>query len=315
MSTAEDIAPDLPGRIGDTPLLRLDALARRAGGLPEGVTLWAKAEHRNPGGSVKDRAALAMILDGERSGALVSGKAILDATSGNTGIAYAMIGAARGWPVAVCLPSNAGEARKRLLRAWGATVLETDPLTGTDGAQQVARAMALAEPGRWFHPNQYDNPANWRAHAETTAPEIWRQTGGRVTHFLAGLGTTGTFVGTVRGLRHLAGASGLGVRAIAMQPDLPLHGIEGLKHLPTCRVPRIYDPTLADETVTVSTEDALAAQRALRDLEGLDVGVSSGANVHAALAVARSATPGSLVVTILCDRGDRYDEAEGNGAR
>ena len=308
MSTTHDIrftGPDVVDRIGHTPLVRLDAVARHLGGLPDGVELWAKAEHRNPGGSVKDRPARAMILDGERSGTLVRGKAILDATSGNTGIAYAMIGAARGWPVTVCLPKNASAERKALLRSWGATILETDPLEGTDGAQALAAALAHEEPWRWFHPNQYDNPANWQAHATTTAPEIWRQTGGRVTHFVAGLGTTGTFVGTVRGLRR----ERPDLRAIAMQPDAPLHGIEGLKHLPTCRVPLIYDPALADEHVTVSTADARAMQQVLFEEGALDVGTSSGANVHAALALARTLRPGAVVVTVLCDRGDR----EGGG--
>jgi cysteine synthase B len=312
MSTAEDIGPvrDLVARIGNTPLLRLEAVARATGGLPEGVEVHAKAEHLNPGGSVKDRAAWAMILDGERTGKLVPGRAILDATSGNTGIAYAMIGAARGWPVTVCLPRNAGAERKRMLREWGAGIVETDPLTGTDGAQEQARAMAREEPARWFFPNQYDNPANWHAHFATTAPEIWRQTGGRVTHFLAGLGTTGTFVGTTRGLRQYNPA----VRAIALQPDVPLHGIEGLKHLPTARVPGIYVPALADGQRTVSTDEAIAMTRALWREEGLDVGISSGANVHAALALARTLPAGSVVVTVLCDRGDRYPDDDGRTA-
>ena len=301
MSTAEDIAPVPPERIGDTPLLRLEAVARRDGGLPAGVELWAKAEHLNPGGSVKDRAALAMILDGERRGLLVPGRSILDATSGNTGIAYAMIGAARGWPVTVCLPGNASPGRRRLLAARGASVIGTDPLTGTDGAQALARAMARARPDRWFHPDQYDNPANWRAHFATTAPEIWRQSAGRVTHFVAGLGTTGTFVGTVRGLR----VRSADLVAVAVEPDLPLHGIEGLKHLATARVPGIWDPSLADERVAVSTEEALAMQEFLRSDEGLDVGTSAGANVHAALRFARTLPRGSVVVTVLPDRGDR----------
>ena len=247
-----------------------------------------------------------MILDGERTGRLVAGKAILDATSGNTGIAYAMIGAARGWPVTVCLPRNASAERKQILHEWGATILETDPLTGTDGAQERARVMAREEPARWFYADQYNNPANWRAHFESTAPEIWRQTGGRVTHFVAGLGTTGTFVGTTRGLRRLNPA----VRAIALQPDLPLHGIEGLKHLPTSRVPGIYDAALADRQVAVSTADALAMTRLLWLEEGLDVGVSSGANVHTALELARTLPADSVVVTILCDRRDRYPDGE-----
>ena len=306
MSTAPELPPI--GEIGNTPLLALHAVARRLGGLPAGVELWAKAEHLNPGGSVKDRPALAMILEGERTGALAPGKAILDATSGNTGIAYAMIGAARGWPVTVCLPRNASEARKRLLLGWGASIVETDPLEGTDGAQAVAASMVRARPDLWFHPNQYDNPANARAHTETTAPEIWEQTRGRVTHFVAGLGTTGTFVGTTRGLRRFRHD----LRAVAVEPDAPLHGIEGLKHLATCRVPGIYDPSLADARRVVSTEEARATRALLFATEGLDVGTSSGANVFAAHAVARTLAPGSLVVTILCDRGDRE---HGTGGR
>jgi cysteine synthase B len=292
--------------IGHTPLVALTRIGR---GLP--VPVLAKCEHLNPGGSVKDRAARAMILDGERSGALVPGRAILDATSGNTGIAYAMIGAARGWPVTVCLPRNASAERKRLLLEWGAEILETDPLTGTDGAQEQARAMARAEPARWFYPDQYNNPANWHAHFGTTAPEIWRQTGGRVTHFVAGLGTTGTFVGTTRGLRRF----NPGVRSIAIQPDVPLHGIEGLKHLPTSRVPGIWVPALPDAHAAVSTADAIAMTQALWREEGLDVGISSGANVHAALELARTLPAGSVVVTVLCDRGDRYADVDAEESR
>ncbi len=292
---------ELLARIGGTPLFRLGRIARRVGGLPSGVEVWAKGEHLNPGGSVKDRTARAIILDAERRGALGPGRTILDATSGNTGIAYAMIGAALGYPVTVCLPKNAGSERRRLLAAYGARIVETDPLTGTDGAQETARAMAAASPALYFHANQYDNPANWQAHFETTGPEIWEQSAGRVTHFVAGLGTTGTFVGTARRLAEFHP----GVRRIAVQPDGPLHGLEGMKHLPTARVPRIWDPRVADEQRTVATGDAQAMTRALARDEGLLVGVSSGANVHVALELARTLPAGSVVVTILCDSGAR----------
>ena len=290
---------DLESQIGNTPLLSLHRVAR---GLPVGVEVLVKAEHLNPGGSVKDRAALAMILDGERSGRLYPGKVILDATSGNTGIAYAMIGAARGYAVTICLPANASVERKRILQVLGAEVIETDPMQGSDGAQLVAREMAAADRAKYFYPDQYNNDANWRAHYEGTGREIWDQTEGRVTHFVAGLGTCGTFNGVGRRLKELNPA----VRAISMEPDSPIHGLEGLKHLPTSRMPGIFDPTLADETVEVETEEAQAMTRRLAREEGLFVGVSSGANVVAALALARELPPDSVVVTILCDGGERY---------
>jgi cysteine synthase B len=297
--TGSGRAADVLSRIGRTPLLRLPRLARE---LPAGVELLAKAEHLNPGGSVKDRPALSMILDGERTGRLTPDKIILDATSGNTGIAYAMIGAALGYRVALCLPQSAGSERKRTLRIYGAELIETDPREGADGAQRHAERLAALEPEKYFHPNQYDNPANWRAHYEGTGVEIWEQTGGRVTHFLAGVGTSGTFTGTVKRLREYNPK----VRAVLMQPDSPLHGLEGMRHVETSIVPRIYDPALADETVTVSTEGAQAMARRLAREEGLFVGVSSGANVLAALGRAQSLPPGSLVVTVLCDGGGRY---------
>ena len=290
---------DLESQIGNTPLLGLRRVARE---LPAGVEIFVKAEHMNPGGSVKDRAALAMILEGERSGQLYPGKVILDATSGNTGIAYAMLGAARGYAVTLCLPANASEERKRILRIHGAEVIETDPLQGSDGAQTVAREMATRDGAKYFYPDQYNNDANWRAHYEGTGREILEQTEGRVTHFVAGLGTCGTFTGVGRKLKE----SNPTVRAISMEPDSPIHGLEGLKHLPTSRMPGIFDPTLADETVEVATEEAQAMTRRLAREEGLFVGVSSGANVLAALSVARRLPPGSVVVTILCDGGERY---------
>lgn len=285
--------------IGRTPLIRL---RRTAGGLPEGVEVYVKAEHLNPGGSVKDRPALAMILDGERTGRLRPGMTILDATSGNTGIAYAMIAAARGYHVSLCLPRNASAQRKRILRSFGVKVIETDPLLATDGAQLIAREMFAADPQKYFYPDQYNNDANWRAHYEGTAPEIWEQTAGRITHFIAGLGTSGTFVGTTRRLKEFNPL----IQAIAMQPESPMHGLEGLKHMGTALVPGIYDSTLPDQLVTVPTEAAQQMQDELARNDGLFVGPSSGANVFAALRLAETLPPGSVVVTILCDGGERY---------
>ncbi len=285
--------------VGDTPLLKLE---RAVGALPAGVEVYAKAEHRNPSGSVKDRAARAIILAAERSGRLTPERTILDATSGNTGIAYAMIAAARGYRVALCLPSNASPERRRMLRAYGALVIETDPLQGTDGAQQRARDLAASAPEEYFYADQYSNDANWRAHYEGTAVEIWAQTAGRVTHFVAGLGTAGTFVGTTRRLKELSPK----LRAVSVQPDSPLHGLEGMKHMASARVPGIYDPAVADQEVEVATEQAHEMARRLAREEGLFVGPSSGANVFAAARLARSLPAGSLVVTVLCDGGARY---------
>jgi len=282
--------------IGHTPLLRLRL------GLSEGVQVFAKAEHLNPGGSVKDRAALSMILEGERSGKLKPGMTILDATSGNTGIAYAMIGASRGYPVKVCLPKNASLPRKRILRSYGVEIVETDPMLLTDGAQLVAREIFAGEPEKYFYPDQYNNDANWLAHYETTANEIWEQTNGRVTHFVTGLGTSGTFVGVVRRLRELNPK----LKAVAVQPESPLHGLEGLKHMATAITPGIFDESLASETLEVATEDALLMTSKLARKEGLLVGPSSGANVFAALKVASSLREPAVVVTVLCDGGERY---------
>jgi cysteine synthase B len=279
--------------IGRTPLVRLRS---------HGVEVYAKGEHLNPGGSVKDRAALAMILDGERTGRLTQGKTILDATSGNTGIAYAMIGAALGYPVTLCIPRNASPERKRTLRIYGAEIIETDPLEATDGAQRRAKALALESPDRYFYADQYNNDANWRAHFETTAVEIWEQTAGRITHFISGLGSSGTFVGTTRRLKQFNPE----IRAVSMQPDLPLHGLEGMKHMATAMVPGIYDRQLADDEVEVGTAEAQEMTRQLARKEGLMVGVSAGANVFAALRLARTLPEGSVVVTILCDAGSRY---------
>src|SRR6266446_1138954 len=234
--------------IGNTPLLRLKRIDADLGG----VKVLGKAEWANPGGSVKDRAALSMIVDGERRGLLTRDKILVDATSGNTGIAYAMICAERGYRVKLALPKNASEERKQTLRAYGADLVLTDPTEGTDGAQRFVKKLVESEPGKYFYPDQYNNPANWRAHYETTAPEIWAQTEGRITHFLSGLGTSGTFVGTARKLKELNPT----LRAISMQPDSPLHGLEGLKHMGTAMVPGIYDAALADENVEVATADA-----------------------------------------------------------
>jgi len=289
----------IEANIGHTLLLRL---ARINNDLPVGVEIFAKAEHLNPGGSVKDRAALSMVLDGERTGKLRAGMTILDATSGNTGIAYAMIGAARGYRVKVCLPRNASAQRKRILRGYGVEIVETDPLLSTDGAQLIAREMYESNHERYFYPDQYNNPANWRAHYEGTAMEIWEQTEGRITHFVSGLGTSGTFVGTTRKLKELNPA----IRAISMQPDSPLHGLEGLKHMATAMAPGIYDPKLADDNIEVATEDAKEMVRRLAQEEGLFVGPSSGANVYAALRIACTLPPKSVVVTVLCDGGERY---------
>ncbi len=275
-----------------------------------GVELYAKAEWQNPGGSVKDRAGARMIADGEASGALRRGLTIVDATSGNTGIAYAMVGAARGYPVKLFLPENASPERKLILRAFGAELVLTDPLEGTDGAIREVRRLFAAHPHEYFYPDQYSNDANWRAHFDTTGPEIIEQTGGRVTHFVAGLGTSGTFMGVGRALRRFNPS----VRLISFQPDSPFHGLEGLKHMATAMVPSIYDPTLADENLGVSTEEAHRLVRRLAREEGLLVGISSGAALAAALAVARRIERNAtgvpsvpvVIVTVFPDGAEKY---------
>jgi cysteine synthase B len=283
--------------VGNTPLLRLRHISAQAGD----VEIYAKAEWFNPGGSVKDRPALSMILDGERSGRLTPNKTILDATSGNTGIAYAWIGAARGYKVKLALPRNASEERKRILTAYGAELVLTSPLEGSDGAIREARRLYAENPSLYFYPDQYNNPANWRAHYETTAPEIWEQTGGRITHFVAGLGTTGTFVGTSRRLKELNPK----IKTISFQPDSPFHGLEGLKHLATAIVPGIYDSELADQNYEINTEEAHEYARQLGRREGLLVGVSAGAALACALQIARKIKQG-VIVTIFPDGGDKY---------
>ncbi|NWF78558.1 MAG: cysteine synthase family protein [Chloroflexi bacterium] len=292
MTTALDL-------IGATPLLHLTSLASD---LPPAVELYAKAEWYNLGGSVKDRPALWMIRDGERRGLLRPGMRIADATSGNTGIAYATIGAALGYGVTLALPANASPERRRTLRALGAELILTDPAEGMDLAIATIRALVAREPERFFYPDQYSNPANPLAHYEGTGPEIWRQTGGRVTHFVAALGTSGTFMGTTRRLRELNPA----LQAIAVQPDGPFHALEGVKHMASTRlVPAIYDPAAPDAILEVSSEAAFTMARRLAREAGLLVGISAAANVVAALRVARELHHG-VVVTILCDSANRY---------
>jgi cysteine synthase B len=284
--------------IGRTPLVRLTHFEHE---VPPGVELYAKAEWQNPGGSVKDRAAARMILEGEASGRLSPDRTILDATSGNTGIAYAMVGAARGYRVKLCVPENASPERKLILRALGAELVLTNPLDSTDGAIREARRIYASDPDRYFYPDQYNNDANWRAHYDTTAPEIIEQTSGRLTHFVAGLGTSGTFVGTGRRLRKFNPS----IKLISFEPDSAFHGLEGLKHMETAIVPGIYDPSLADENLHVGTERAYALVRRLAREMGLLAGISSGAAVAAMLDVARRLDRG-LVVTVFPDGAEKY---------
>jgi cysteine synthase B len=283
--------------IGRTPLVRLTVFERET----PGVELYAKAEWQNPGGSVKDRAAARMILDGEASGALTKDRTILDATSGNTGIAYAMVGAARGYKVKLCVPENASPERKLILRALGAELVLTNPLESTDGAIREVRRLYESDPDSYFYPDQYNNESNWRAHYDTTAPEIIEQTSGRVTHFVAGLGTSGTFVGTGRRLRKF----NPGVKLISFQPASPFHGLEGLKHMDSAIVPGIYDPTLADEDLRIDTERSYRLVRRLAREEGLLAGISSGAAVAAMLDVAARIREG-VIVTIFPDGAEKY---------
>lgn len=285
-------------QIGGTPLLGLTRVTR---GLRPSVEVYLKAEWFNPGGSVKDRPVLRMILDAERDGRLTAGKTLLDSTSGNAGIAYAMIGAVKGYPVELVMPANASEERKRVIAAYGARIVVSDPLEGSDGAILLAREIHGRDPARYVKLDQYNNPSNWRAHYDTTGPEILEQTGGRVTHFVAGLGTTGTLMGVGRRL-HEANPR---IEVVGVEPDAPLHGLEGLKHLATSIVPGIYDPSVHDQKLTVSTDAAYAMARRLSREEGLFVGESTGAAVEAALAVARDLREG-VVVVIAPDGGDRY---------
>jgi cysteine synthase B len=286
--------------VGNTPLVEISSVSGEA--TARGVSLFAKAEFCNPSGSVKDRAAKAMILDGLARGKLAKGKTIIDATSGNTGIAYAMIGAALGFPVKIYLPANASAERKGIIRQYGAEIVQTSPLEGSDGAYIAARDEAASHPDRYFYPDQYHNDANWKAHYDSTGPEIWEQTGGKVTHFICGMGTSGTFMGTSRRLKD----KNPGLRAVAVQPDSPFHGIEGTKHMASTIAPGFYDASWPDGFVEVNTEAAYDLARRLAREEGLYVGVSSAANVLAALKLAETLPALSVVVTILCDTGSRY---------
>ncbi len=296
-----EIGTSLSERIGGTPLLRLD---RPVQGLA-GVTLRAKAEWLNPGGSVKDRAAASMVKDARDRGLLTLGKTVLDASSGNTGIAFAMLGAALGFPVHLAMPANVSPERKRILRAYGASVEWTDPDKGSDGAILRARELAGNDPDYFCYMDQYSNDANWMAHYFTTGPEIWQQTAGRVTHFVAGLGTTGTFMGVARRLKEFNPE----IQVISFQPDSPFHGLEGLKHLGASMVPPIYNPRLADRELEVETEAAYDMARRLARDEGLLVGISSAAAVHASVQIAReeaAAGRSAVIVTVLPDSAEKY---------
>jgi S-sulfo-L-cysteine synthase (O-acetyl-L-serine-dependent) len=287
-------------RIGNTPLLRLDRLTRE---LP-GIEILGKAEWMNPGGSVKDRAAANIVAEARRAGKFGPGKILLDSTSGNTGIAYAMIGAAQGFSVTLCMPENVSVERKRILHAYGANIIYTDPGEGSDGAILKVRELAAEYPDKYFYADQYSNDANWRAHYHGTANEIWQQTEGRVTHFVSMMGTSGTFVGTARRLKELNPQ----IRCISLQPDSPFHGIEGAKHMASAIVPKIYDPSLADMDLGIATEDAYVMTKRLAREEGLLVGISAAAAVVGCLQVAQKLKKdeAAVFVTILCDSGDKY---------
>lgn len=282
--------------IGNTPLVRFRSLELRPG-----IEVYGKAEWVNPGGSVKDRAALAMIEDGERTGQLTKDKILIDATSGNTGIAYAMICRERGYRIMLCMSARASEERKNILRDYGAELVLTDPAESSDGAIREVRRRYAENPELYFYPDQYNNPENWKAHYRTTAPEIWEQTAGRITHFVAGLGTSGTFVGVGRRLKEYNPE----VQIVAMQPDSPLHGLEGLKHMPTAIVPGIYDPELADLNVEVETEQAYEMIRRIDREEGILVGISAAGALVVARDIAAEIEQG-VIVTILPDSGNRY---------
>jgi cysteine synthase B len=292
---------DLIGNIGNTPLLRL---AKLTADLP-GIEIYGKAEYFNPGGSVKDRPALNMILEGERAGLLTFDKILIDSTSGNTGIAYAMIGAAKGYRVRLCLPHNASPERKKILRAYGAELILTPADEGSDGSIRKVREVYAANPELYFYPDQYGNPANWQAHFNSTGPEIIEQTDGRITHFVTLMGTSGTFTGTTRRLKQDLPH----VECISAQPSTGFHGLEGTKHMPTSIVPAIYDDKLPDRNVWVETEDAYRMVKRLAREEGVLVGISAGGNVSAALQLGRelyAAGKEAVIVTVLCDSADKY---------
>ncbi|WP_263383359.1 PLP-dependent cysteine synthase family protein [Granulicella arctica] len=301
IATAKALGSSILERIGNTPLVRLERLTAH---LP-GVEILGKAEWANPGGSVKDRAASSIVTDAQRRGLLGNGRGLLDATSGNTGIAYAMLGAAMQFPVTLCMPSNVSVERKKYLSAYGAEVIWTDPADGSDGAIRKARELAADFPELYYYADQYSNDENWRAHYRTTGNEIWEQTEGQVTDFVAALGTSGTFMGTTRRLRELNPR----IRCYSMQPDSPFNGLEGLKHMATAIVPKIYDPTLADENIEMATETAYKMVKHLGKHQGLLVGVSAAAAVAAAMEVGEQAVAEgreAVIVTILCDSAAKY---------
>ncbi len=301
IATAKSLGMNIIERIGNTPLVRLDRLTDH---LP-GIQIVGKAEWTNPGGSVKDRAASSIVTDAMQRGLLGNGRGLLDATSGNTGIAYAMLGAALRFPVTLCMPSNVSQERKRYLNAYGAQVIWTNPADGSDGAIRKARELVANEPDRYFYADQYSNDANWMAHYRTTGNEIWEQTEGQVTHFVAALGTSGTFMGTTRRLKEL----NPNIQCVSMQPDSPFNGLEGLKHMATAIVPKIYDPNLADRNIEMATERAYAMAKYLGRQQGILVGVSAAAATAAALQIAEEeAAHGreAVIATILCDGADKY---------
>lgn len=301
ISAVKALGTTLLDRVGNTPLVRLEWVSSHL----EGIQILGKAEWANPGGSVKDRAASAIVADAQARGFLRNGHGLLDATSGNTGIAYSMLGAALGFPVTLCVPSNVSSERKRILSAYGSEIVWTNPADGSDGAIRMARTMAAANPDKYFYADQYSNEANWKAHYRTTANEIWEQTEGQITHFVAGLGTSGTFMGTTRRLKELNPK----IQCISMQPDSPFNGLEGLKHMATAIVPKIYDPTLADENIDMDTEVAYRMAKDLGRHQGLLVGVSAAAAVATCVQVGeREARAGreAVIVTILCDSADKY---------
>ena len=301
ITTVKTLGTTILERIGNTPLVRLEKLTAH---LP-GIQILGKAEWTNPGGSVKDRAASSIVVDAQRRGLLTSTRGLLDATSGNTGIAYAMLGAALGFPVTLCMPSNVSPERKRYLKAYGADIIWTSPADGSDGAIRKARELTAAEPDKYYYADQYSNDENWRAHYRTTGNEIWEQTEGQVTPFVAALGTTGTFMGTTRRLKELNPK----IQCISMQPDSPFNGLEGLKHMATAIVPKIYDPNLADQNIEMSTERAYAMAKYLGRNLGVLVGISAAAATAAALQVAEEEHAKgreAIIVTILCDGADKY---------
>ena len=302
MATAiQSLGTTLLDRIGNTPLVRLERITAH---LP-GIQILGKAEWVNPGGSVKDRAASSIVAAAVKQGKLGQGQHLLDATSGNTGIAYAMLGAAMGFPVTLCVPSNVSPERKRILGAYGANVIWTDPNDGSDGAIRKARELAATDPEKYYYADQYGNDANWQAHYRGTANEIWQQTEGQVTHFVAGLGTSGTFMGTTRRLKELNPR----IQCVSMQPDSPFNGFEGLKHMATAIVPPIYDPNLADRDIGMETEEAYSMAKRLGRVEGLLVGVSAAGATAAGLRIAEEEHAHgreAVIVVILCDGADKY---------